>query len=419
VPKTIDRARGQGSKAIDRARGQGSKARPLDGIRVLDLTRVLAGPFCSMILADMGADVIKVEEPGKGDDTRSWPPFVEGEATYFMSVNRNKKSVTLNLKAPAARKIFTDLVKKSDVVLENFRPGTMEKLGLGYGALAKLNPKLIYCAVSGFGESGPDAGRAGYDLVVQAESGVMDITGFPDGPPVKMGTSIADLVAGMSAAHGVTLALLARTKTKKGQKVELGMLDAMAALLTYQAGIYWGTGRKPTRRGNEHPSIVPYEVFKAADAYLTLGVANNSLWERCCAAMERPDLVKDPRFATESARVENRATLVPLLNEILGERSATEWTKRFESAGVPAGRIRTVPEVCESEHLKARGMIQRLAHPRAGSITVFGVPIKLHATPGAVKTPPPTLGQHTDQVLKSLLKLTPARIKNLHAEGAI
>ena len=395
------------------------KARPLSGIRVLDLTRVLAGPFCAMILADMGAEVIKIEEPGKGDDTRSWPPFVEGEATYFMSVNRNKKSLTLNLKSPAARAIFASLVKKSDVVLENFRPGTMEKLGLGYKTLAKLNPKLVYVAISGFGESGPDAGRAGYDLVVQAESGVMDITGFADGPPVKMGTSIADLVAGMSAAHGVTLALLARTKTKRGQKVELGMLDAMAALLTYQAGIYWGTGQKPGRRGNAHPSIVPYEVFKAADAYLTLGVANNSLWERCCTAMDRPDLVKDPRFATEAARVEHRAVLVPLLNEILGERSADEWMKRLEAAGVPAGRIRTVPEVCESEHLKARGMIQRLKHPKAGMITVMGVPIKLHATPGAVTTPPPTLGQHTDQILRSLLTLTPAQIRKLHAERAV
>ena len=393
--------------------------KPLSGIRVLDLTRVLAGPFCSMILADMGAEVIKIEEPGKGDDTRSWPPFISGETTYFMSVNRNKKSITLNLKAPAARKIFTDLVKMSDVVLENFRPGTMEKLGLGYATLGTLNRKLVYCGVSGFGESGPEGGRAGYDLVVQAESGLMDITGFPDGPPVKMGTSIADLVAGMSAAHGVTLALLARTKTRRGQKVEIGMLDAMAALLTYQAGIYWGTGRRPARRGNEHPSIVPYEVFKAADAYLTLGVANNSLWERCCTAMEHPELVKDPRFATESARVEHRATLVPLLNEILGERSADEWMKRLEAAGVPAGRIRTVPEVCESEHLKARGMIQTLRHPKAGRITVMGVPIKLHATPGEVKTPPPTLGQHTDQVLKSLLKLKPAKIRTLHAEGAI
>jgi formyl-CoA transferase len=408
VPKTID---GRGR--------QGSKVKPLNGIRVLDLTRVLAGPFCSMILADMGAEVIKIEEPGKGDDTRSWPPFVGGEATYFMSVNRNKKSLTLNLKSPAARKIFTDLVKISDIVLENFRPGTMEKLGLGYATLSKINKKLIYCAISGFGESGPDAGRAGYDLVVQAESGVMDITGFADGPPVKMGTSIADLVAGMSAAHGVSLALLARAKTKRGQKVELGMLDAMAALLTYQAGIYWGTGQKPGRRGNAHPSIVPYEVFKAADAYLTLGVANNSLWERCGTAMARTDLIKDARFATEAARVENRATLVPLLNEILGERTADEWMKRFEAAGVPAGRIRTVPEVCESEHLKARGMIQRLEHPKAGPITVFGVPIKLHATPGQVKTPPPTLGQHTDQVLRSLLKMKPAQIAKLHADGAV
>ena len=373
----------------------------MDGIRVLDLTRVLAGPFCSMILADMGAEVIKIEEPGKGDDTRSWPPFVGGEATYFMSVNRNKKSVTLNLKAPAARKVFTDLVKMSDVVLENFRPGTMEKLGLGYATLGKLNKKLVYCAVSGFGESGPEGGRAGYDLIVQAESGLMDITGFADGPPVKMGTSIADLVAGMSAAHGVTLALLARTKTTRGQKVEIGMLDAMAALLTYQAGIYWGTGQKPGRRGNAHPSIVPYEVFKAADAYLTLGVANNSLWDRCCTALGRPELTRDPRFATEAARVENRATLVPLLNEI------------------PAGRIRTVPEVCESEHLKARGMIQALQHPRAGRVTVMGVPIKLHATPGKVTTPPPTLGQHTDQVLASLLKMTPAQVGKLHAEGAV
>ena len=395
------------------------KVKPLSGVRVLDLTRVLAGPFCSMILADMGAEVIKIEEPGKGDDTRSWPPFVEGEATYFMSVNRNKKSITLNLKTAGARKVFTDLVKQSDVVLENFRPGTMEKFGLGYATLAKLNPKLIYGAISGFGESGPDAGRAGYDLVVQAESGVMDITGFADGPPVKMGTSIADLVAGMSAAHGVSLALLARAKTKRGQKVELGMLDAMAALLTYQAAIYWGTGRTPARRGNEHPSIVPYEVFKAADAYLTLGVANNSLWQRCCTAMDRPDLIKDSRFATESARVENRATVVPLLNEILGERSADEWMKRFEAAGVPAGRIRTVPEVCESEHLKARGMIRRLEHPKAGTISVMGVPIKLHATPGEVKTPPPTLGQHTAQVLRTLLKLTPSQIKALRAEGAL
>jgi crotonobetainyl-CoA:carnitine CoA-transferase CaiB-like acyl-CoA transferase len=388
-------------------------------VRVLDLTRVLAGPFCSMILGDMGAEVIKVEEPGKGDDTRTWPPFASGESTYFMSVNRNKKSLTVNLKAPAGRDLLKRLARKSDVVLENFRTGTMEKLGLGYAALRKINPRLIYCAISGFGESGPESSRGGYDLVVQAESGVMDITGFPDGPPVKVGNSIADLVAGMSAAHGITLALLSRSRTRRGQKVEIAMLDVMASLLTYQAGMYFNAGRTPTRRGNEHPSIVPYEVFKASDAYLTLGVANNSLWERCCTALERRDLVRDPRYAKESARVEHRATLIPLLNEILGTRTAEEWMKRFEAAGVPAGRIRTVAEVCESEHLKARGMIVGLPHPKAGTIRVMGVPIRLHATPGKAATAAPMLGQHTDAVLKSVLGLTRADVARLRAAGAV
>ena len=392
---------------------------PLSGVRVLDLTRVLAGPFCSMILGDMGAEVIKIEEPGKGDDTRSWPPFLGGEATYFLAVNRNKQSLTLNLKAPEGRDILKRLVKKSDVVLENFRTGTMERLGLGYATLKKVNPRLVYCAISGFGESGPEAARAGYDLIVQAESGLMDITGFEDGPPVKVGTSIADLVAGMSAAHGVTLALLARTRTKKGQKVEISMLDAMAALLTYQAGIYLGTGAKPSRRGNKHPSIVPYEVFRAADAYLTLGVANNSLWERCCTAMERPDLVKDSRYAREADRVQNRDTLVPLLNEILGARSADDWLKRFEAVGVPAGRIRTVAEVCESEHLKARGMIVTLPHPKAGKLRVLGVPVRLHATPGKAVTAPPLLGQHTERVLRTVLGVGKADVVRLRKSGVL
>ena len=392
---------------------------PLHGVRVLDLTRVLAGPFCAMLLADMGAEVIKVEEPGRGDDTRSWPPFVGGEATYFMSVNRGKKSVTLNLKAPEGRRILTALVRRSDVLLENFRAGTMDRLGLGWAALRKVNPRLVYCAVSGFGESGPEAHRGGYDLIVQAESGIMDITGFADGPPVKVGNSIADLVAGMSAAHGVTLALLARERTRRGQKVEIAMLDVMASLLTYQAGLYFGTGARPVRRGNAHPSIVPYEVFKAADAYLTLGVANNSLWERCCAALERPELAKDPRYATEAARVQHRDTLVPLLNEILGARPADEWMKRLEAAGVPAGRIRTVPEVCESAHLKARGMIVTLPHPKAKRVTMMGVPIRLHGTPGRAAAAPPVLGQHTDEVLRRLVGLKAPAIARLRTAGVV
>jgi crotonobetainyl-CoA:carnitine CoA-transferase CaiB-like acyl-CoA transferase len=386
---------------------------------VLDLTRVLAGPFCSMILGDMGAEVIKIEEPGKGDDTRRWPPFVGGEATYFMAVNRNKHSVSVNLKTPGGLALLKRLAARSDVVLENFRPGTMERLGLGYRALARLNRRLVYCTISGFGQSGPEAHRAGYDLIVQGESGVMDLTGSPDGPPMKVGNSIADLVAGMAAAHGVTLALLARTRTRRGQRVEIAMLDVMASLLTYQAGIYFGTGQRPTRRGNQHPSIVPYEVFRASDAYLTLGVANNALWKQCCAALERPELAGDPRFDTEAKRVENRAALVPLLNDILGTRSADEWLKRLEAAGVPAGRIRTVAEVCESEHLKARGMIVRLPHPAAGHVTVMGIPIRLEATPGAVTSPPPRLGEHTEAVLRRVLGLRAAQISQLRRAGAI
>ncbi|HEU4438549.1 MAG TPA: CoA transferase [Methylomirabilota bacterium] len=393
--------------------------KPLAGVRVLDLTRVLAGPFCSMILADMGAEVIKVEEPGKGDDTRGWPPFTGGEATYFMSVNRNKKSLTLNVKAPDGQAILRRLIAKADVVLENFRPGTMERLGFGYDALRKANPRLVYCSISGFGESGPEAHRPGYDLIVQGESGVMDITGFPDGPPVKVGNSIGDLVAGMAAAQGVTLALLSRARTGKGQKVEIGMLDVMASLLTYQAGLYWNAGGRPARRGNEHPSIVPYEVFKAQDVYITLGVANNSLWERTCRALDREDLIRDPRFDTEANRVANRKTLVPLLNEILGARPADEWLARLDRAGVPAGRIKSVAEVCQSAHLRARGMVVSLPHPKAGAITVMGVPVRLHDTPGAASAAPPLLGQHTDEILTGLLRMPKARVEALRAAGVV
>ena len=386
---------------------------------MLDLTRVLAGPFCSMILGDMGAEIIKVEEPGKGDDTRGWPPFSGGEATYFLSVNRNKKSLTLNMKAPDGQAILRRLVAKADVVLENFRPGTMERLGFGYDALRKLNPRLIYCAISGFGESGPEASRPGYDLIVQGESGVMDLTGFADGPPVKVGNSVADLVSGMAAAHGVTLALLSRARTGKGQKVEIGMLDVMASLLTYQAGLYWNGGGRPARRGNQHPSIVPYEVFQAQDAYMTLGVANNSLFDRMCRAIGREELAKDPRFDSEASRVANREALVPLLNSIFSTRPASDWLKRLDEAGVPAGRIKTVAEVCDSEHLRARGMFVSLNHPKAGAVTAMGVPIRLWDTPGAAQAPAPLLGQHTDEILTGLLRIPRAKVDKLRADSVV
>ena len=417
--RTRARSRKTAPRRTSRPAASGRTRPPLHGVRVIDMTRVLAGPFCTMSLGDMGAEVIKVEEPGKGDDTRGWPPFVHGEATYFLSVNRNKKSLTLDLKAPDGQEILRRLLASADVVGENFRPGTMERLGFGYETLERANPRLIYCSISGFGESGPEAHRPGYDLIVQGESGVMDITGFPDGPPVKVGNSIGDLVAGMAAAQGITLALLSRSQTGKGQKVEIGMLDVMASLLTYQAGLYWNAGGRPARRGNEHPSIVPYEVFKAQDVYITLGVANNSLWDRTCKALDRPDLIKDPRFDTEANRVTNRKVLVPLLNEILGARPADEWLARLDKAGVPAGRIKSVAEVCESAHLRARGMMVSLAHPKAGSIRVMGVPVRLHDTPGGAQAAPPLLGQHTDEVLTKLLRMPKARVEKLRAAGVV
>ena len=406
-------------RAARPARPRGGARPPLAGIRVIDLTRVLAGPFCAMSLGDMGAEVIKIEETGKGDDTRGWPPFVGGEATYFMSVNRSKKSLTLNLKAPEGQDSLRRLIAKADVVLENFRPGPMERLGFGYEALRAANPRLVYCSISGFGESGPEASRPGYDLIVQGESGVMDLTGFPDGPPVKVGNSVADLVSGMAAAQGIALALLARERTGRGQKVEIGMLDVMASLLTYQAGLYWNAGGRPARRGNQHPSITPYEVFRASDAYLTVGVANNSLWERFCRALEREDLVRDPRFDTEAQRVANRDALSSLLDGVLSARPVGEWLSRLDKAGVPAGRIKTVAEVCESEHLRARGMTVSLQHPKAGSLTVMGVPIRLHATPGAATAPPPLLGQHSDEVLTGLLRIPAAKVAKLRADGVV
>jgi formyl-CoA transferase/CoA:oxalate CoA-transferase len=377
---------------------------PLSGVTVLDLTRVLAGPFCTMLLADMGARVIKIEQPGKGDDTRAWgPPFVNGESAYFLSVNRNKQSVTLDFKQPEGRAILDRLIDRADVLVENFRPGTLERLGLDYAALAPRRPSLVYCSISGFGQVGPKRDLPGYDAVVQAEGGLMSVTGAADGPPFRLGIAIGDLVAGLLAAQGITLALYARERTGRGQNVDIGMLDGVAALLTYQAGVFFATGDVPRRLGNRHPLIVPYETFTASDGDFVVAVGTDEQYRHFCKVLGVEALGVDPRFATNAGRVTNYEVLRPLLAEALRRRSRAEWIEGLTEVGVPCGSVRDLREVLTDPHLEARAMIEAVEHARAGSIRVLGVPIKLSDTPGRVRTAPPTLGEHTDEILRGEL----------------
>jgi crotonobetainyl-CoA:carnitine CoA-transferase CaiB-like acyl-CoA transferase len=370
---------------------------PLDGITVLDLTRVLSGPYCTMLLADMGARVIKIEQPGKGDDTRAWgPPFLEGESAYFLSINRNKESVTVDLKHPEGRRLLEQLIAKSDVVVENFRPGTLAKLGLDYQALAARHPRLIYCSISGFGQTGPRAKEAGYDAVMQGEGGLMSITGDSGGPGFRLGVAIADVTAGMFAAYGVAMALFARERTGRGQEVDLAMLDTVAALLTYQAGNYFASGKVPARLGNRHPSIVPYETFAASDGDFVLAVGNDDQWRRFCAVAGLPE---DPRFATNRQRVTNYDAVRPFIAERLRTQPRQHWIDRLNAAGVPCGSVRNLQELFADPQIQARQMVAEIEHATIGALRVLGVPVKLSDTPGAVRTPPPRLGEQTNAVL--------------------
>jgi crotonobetainyl-CoA:carnitine CoA-transferase CaiB-like acyl-CoA transferase len=392
---------------------------PLDGLTVIDLTRVLSGPYCTMMLGDMGARVIKVEQPGRGDDTRGWgPPFVGRESAYFLSINRNKESLTLDLKQAGARQVLESLLDRADVIVENFRPGTMDRLGFGYDTVAKRRPRIIYCSISGFGHTGPRREEPGYDAVIQAEAGLMSITGAADGPPFRLGVAIADIVSGMFAAQGVAFALLARERTGRGQHVDVGMLDATAALLTYQAGIYFATGSTPGRLGNRHPTIVPYETFAAADGEFVVAVGNDEQWRRFCAVLALPAL-EDERFASNRGRVSNYETLRPLLVEKLRARTRAEWVKELKATGVPCGSVREVAEVLKDEQLTAREMVQVVEHAAAGAVSVLGIPIKLSDTPGAVRTAPPALGQHTDGILKTDLGLSDTEVEELKRTGAV
>ena len=390
---------------------------PLDGITVLDLTRVLSGPYCTMLLADMGARVIKLEQPGKGDDTRAWgPPFLEGESAYFLSINRNKESVTLDFKQPEGRAVLDRLIAKSDVLVENFRPGTLARLGLDYQTLAAKHPRLIYCSISGFGHTGPRSKEPGYDAIMQAEGGLMSITGAADGAPYRLGVAIVDIVSGMFAAYGVAMALFARERTGRGQDVDLAMLDATVALLTYQAGNFFASGKVPARLGNRHPSIVPYETFAASDGEFVLAVGNDEQWRRFCAIAELPE---DERFATNRQRVTGYDQLRPFVADRLRTKPRQHWIDKLTAAGVPCGSVRNFQELFDDPQLAAREMLARVEHATIGQLKTLGVPIKLSDTPGAVRTPPPTLGQHTEAVLAQELGLSAGAIAALRTQKVI
>lgn len=375
----------------------------LEGLRVLDLSRVLAGPYCTMILADMGAEVIKIERPVEGDDSRAFAPFVGEESAYFMSLNRGKKSVVLDFKNAKDMEIFWQLVEKCDILVENFRPGTMEKLGMGYEEIKKRNPRLIYAAISGFGHSGPYSKKAAYDMLAQAMGGVMSITGEPGRPPVRVGTSIGDITAALFGTVGIMMALHIRHLTGNGQKIDVSMLDSQVAILENAIARYEVTGKVPQPIGTRHPSIAPFQAFPTKDYYVIIPCGNDNLWEKLCKTMRIEHLINDPRFKTNKGRVENLDELEPIICEVTKTKTTQEWVEILEAAGHPVGMINTVDKVVNDPQVLSRKMIVEIEHPIAGKMKVAGNPVKMSLTPGAVEKPAPLLGQHTADILRELL----------------
>jgi formyl-CoA transferase len=393
----------------------------LEGIRVIDLTRVLAGPFCTMLLGDLGADVIKVEVPGRGDDTRQWgPPFTpQGESAYFLSANRNKRSLTLNLKSEQGLRILRELIASGDVLIENFRAGTLEGWGLDYDALQQLRPGLIYCTITGYGYSGPYRQRPGYDFIVQAMSGFMSVTGPAEGEPFRAGVAIADLASGMFACNAVLASLFARERSGRGQRIDIALLDCQLALMSYVASNYLVSGEPPKRYGNAHPNIVPYEVFRGSDDYFAFAAGNDAQWGKFCRQVGHPDWAVDPRFATNPARLENRVVLVGLLNELFAGRPVAEWLALCEQIGLPAGPINSIDRVLDDPQILARGMRLEVAHATEGNLPILGSPLAIPTAPAEVRLAPPTLGQHTEDILGALLGYDPAAIAALRQSGVV
>jgi formyl-CoA transferase len=400
---------------------------PLEGLRVLDLTRALAGPYCAMMLGDLGADVIKVERPGRGDESRGWgPPFVgeaygpyPGESAYFLSTNRNKRSITVNLKSPEGQGIVRGLAAQSDAFLENYRSGVLEEMKLGYEDLRTVNPRLVYCSVSGYGRTGPYAERPGYDFVIQAEGGFMGITGPEDGPPYRVGVPIIDIAAGMFASTAILAALRARDATDEGQHIDLSLLETQVALLTNVASNYLVGGMEHRRLGNAHPNITPYEAFRARDRWFALAAANERQWAILCETIGQPELKQDARFADNNARVAHRTALREVLDQAFMARDADEWLAVFTKAGLPCGPINDIPEVFAHPQAEARELVLESEHPTAGKVRFPGFPYKLSETPAQVRLPPPRLGEHTQEVLVDLLGHSPEAVADFRARGIV
>ena len=392
---------------------------PLDGIKVLDLTRVLAGPYATMLLGDLGAEVIKIEQPGTGDESRNFGPFKNGFSLYFMSVNRGKRSITLNLKTERGQAIFKQLLAYTDIVVENFRPGTMQKLGLDYDTLKAEHPSLIYAACSGFGQTGPYAQQGAYDMIIQGMGGIISITGEPEGPPVRVGTSISDITAALFTTIGVLSALHHRNQTGKGQFVDVAMLDSLVAVLENAVVRYFATGEAPKPLGARHPAITPFEAFASADGHVIIALGNDTLWAKFCEHVNRQNLISDARFRTNADRTENHAELFPILSEIMSQRTTDDWIDTLGKIGVPCGPINAMDKVVSHPQVQAREMITRVAHHITGAVEVPGVPIKLSETPGNVDTPAPSLGEHTTEILTDILKMSPDEVANLKQDGVI